>query len=84
MPLPRQADKISCRERFETVPYRVTLQQAVPVIEMGTAEENPVKHAGHFIPLFLPIPLPYARICLFEVIFSINPQSLYFKNSPGK
>jgi len=38
MPLPRQADKIPCRERFETVPYCFTLQQACPVLDTAKDE----------------------------------------------
>jgi len=42
--------KILCRERFETVPYWCTLQQACPVLDTTKDEGNPAKRGtdGHF------------------------------------
>jgi hypothetical protein len=46
-PLPaprlRQAGEILRRERFQTVPYRCTLQQACPVLETGKDEGAPLR-----------------------------------------
>ena len=43
MPLPPKDRQILCRERFKTVPYRFTLQQACPVLDTGQDEGNPAK-----------------------------------------
>ena len=37
------APELLCRERFETVPYKGTVQQSCPVLDTGRDEGNPAR-----------------------------------------